>query len=99
MYLPYTVYQVRKILEEIREPLASYDSHEKKFPDSFAIGLRNDINLKDHLVRLQVPDIDGIDRSKPYGGKRPPCHLCRSMKNSCTLKSKQLDGIYKINTD
>ena len=36
---------------------------------------------------------------KPCGGKRPPCHLCKNMKNTCTFKSKHFNEVYKINND
>ena len=35
--------------------------------------------------------------SKPCGGKRRPCYLCENLKHTCTLKSKELDQIYKTN--
>ena len=37
--------------------------------------------------------------SKPCGGKRPPCHLCKNMKNTCSFKSKHFKEVYKINND
>ena len=39
------------------------------------IGFKINKNLKAHLVRSQLPDLDEVGRSKPCGGKRPPCHL------------------------
>ena len=29
--------------------------------------------------------------------KRPPCHLCENVKDTCTFKSKHLSEVYKIN--
>ena len=49
------------------------------------------------MVRSQSPDLDEVGRSKPCGGKRPPCHLCENMKNMCTFKSKHLNEVHKIN--
>ena len=54
-------------------------------------------NLKAHLIRSQLPDLDEVGRSKPCGGKRPPCHLCENMKDKCTFKSKHLNVVHKIN--
>ena len=53
-------------------------------------------NLKTHLVRSQLPDLDKVGRSKPCEGKRPPCHLYENMKDTCTFKSKHLNETHKI---
>ena len=37
-----------------------------------------------------------VGRSKPCGGKRPLCHLCENMKDTCTSKSKHLNEVHKI---
>ena len=70
--------------------------HQKVFPDIPMIGLKNNQNSKAHLVRSELPGLDEVGRSKPCGGKRPPCHLCGNMKDTCTFKSKHLHEIYKI---
>ena len=61
------------------------------------IGFKINKNLKAHLVRSQLPDLDEVGRSKLFGGKRPPCHLCENMKDACTFKSKHLNELHKIN--
>ena len=76
--------------------LASDDGHKKVFPDVPMIRFKNK-NLKAHLVRSQLPDLDEVGRSKPCGGKRPPCHLCENTKDTCTFKSKHLNEVHKIN--
>ena len=38
-----------------------------------------------------------MDRSKPCGEKRPPCHLCKNLKDTFTFKSKHLNGVHKTN--
>ena len=53
--------------------------------------------LKLHLVRSKLPDLDELGRSQPCGGKRPPCHLCENIKDTCTFKCKHLDEIHKTN--
>ena len=88
---------VRKILEELHVILASDDGHKKVFPDVPLVGFKNNKNLKAHLVRSPLPDLDEVDRSKLCEGKRPPCHLCENIKDTCTFKSKHLDEIHKIN--
>ena len=70
--------------------LAPDDRYKKVFPDLLLIGL-------DHLVRSQLPDIEEISRSKACVGKKPPCHLCKSMKD--TFKSIHFDDVYTINND
>ena len=88
---------VRKILEELHVILASDNEHKKVFPDILMSGFKNNKNLKAHLVRSQLPDLDEVGRSKPCARKRPPCHLCENMNDTCTFKSKHLDEIHKIN--
>ena len=61
------------------------------------IGFKINKNLKAHLVTSQLPELDELGRSKLCGGKRPPCHLCENMKDTCTFKSKHLNEIHKIN--
>ena len=61
----------RKILEELHVILASDDGHKKVFPDVPMIGFIINKNLKAHLVRSQLPDLDEVGRSKLCGGKRP----------------------------
>ena len=49
---------VRKILEELHVILASDDGHRKVFPDVPMIDIKINKNLKAHLVRSQLPDLD-----------------------------------------
>ena len=60
---------VRKVLEEVHVILASDDGHKKVFPNVPMIGFENNKNLKEHLVRSQLPYLDEVGRSKPCGGK------------------------------
>ena len=41
--------------------------------------------------------MDEVGRSKPCGEKRPSCHLCENVKDTCTFKSKHLNEVHKIN--
>ena len=88
---------VRKILEELNVILPSDDGHEKVFADVSMIGCKYNKSLKAHLVRSKLPDLDEVGRSKPCGGKRPPCHLCENMKDTRSFKSKHLNEVHKIN--
>ena len=74
-----------------------HDGHKKVFSDVLMTGFKNNKNLKAHLVRSQLPDLDEVGRSKSYGEKRPPWHLCENMKETCTFKRKYLDEIHKSN--
>ena len=55
---------VRKTLEELHVILASNDGHKKLFLDVPIIGFKINENLKAHLVKLQLPDLDEVGRSK-----------------------------------
>ena len=88
---------VRKILEEVHVVLASDDGHKKVLPDVPMVGFKVNKNLKAHLVRSELPDLDKVGRSKSCGAKRAPCHLCKNMKGTCTFKSKRFNEAHKIN--
>ena len=73
--------------------LAPNGKHKEVFLDVLLIGFKNDKILRDHLVRSQLPDIEETGMSKSCGTKRPPCHLCKNMKNTCTFKSKHFNEV------
>ena len=75
-------------LKELQVILACDENHKKVFPEVPIIGFKNNKNLKSHLVRAALPNINEVGRCKPCGGKRPPCQLCCNMKNTSTFKSK-----------
>ena len=52
----------------------------------FLIGFNNNKNLKPHLVKAALPDINESGRCKPYCGKRSPCQLCSNIKIQVPLK-------------
>ena len=87
---------VRKILEEMHVILAPDARYEKPFPDILMNSFKNNKSLKNHLIRSQPLHNDGIGRSKPCEGKKPPFHLCESMKDKSTFKSRHLDEVHKI---
>ena len=68
----------------------------KKFPEVPIIGFKNNKNLKSHLVRAALLDINEVGRCEPCGGKRPPCQLCNNMKNTSTFKSKHSNEVCRI---
>ena len=54
-------------------------------------------NIHTYIHTSQLPDLNEVGRSRLYGGKRPPCHLCDNMKDTCTFKSKHLNKVHRIN--
>ena len=72
------------------------EDHKKVFPEVPIIAFKNNKNLKSHLVRITLPDINEVGRCKPCSGKRPPCQLCSNMKNTSTFKSKHSNQVYQI---
>ena len=83
-------------LKELHVILACDEDHKKVFPEVPIIGFKNNKNLKSHLVRATLPDINEVGRCEPCGGKRPPCQLCINMKNTSTFKSKHSNEVYQI---
>ena len=83
-------------LKELHVILACDEAHKKVFPEVPIIGFKNNKNLKSHLVRAALPDINEVGRCEPCGGKRPPCQLCSNMKNTSTFKSKHSNKVYQI---
>ena len=77
--------------------LASNYGHKKVFPDFAMSDFKINKNLKAHLQRSQLPDLDKVGSSKLSAGKKPLCHLCQTMKDTCTFKSKHLNEVHKIN--
>ena len=67
------------------------------FPDVPMTSFKIRENLKAHLVKSQLPDLDKVGRSKPCGGKIPFCYFCQNMKDTCTFKSKHFNEVHKIN--
>ena len=82
-------------LKELHVILACDEDHKKVFPEVPIIGFKNNKNLKSHLVRVTLPDINEVGRYEPCGGKRPPCQLCNNMKNTSTFESKHSNEVYQ----
>ena len=82
-------------LKELHVILVCDEDHKKVFPEVPIIGFKNNKNLKSHLVRAALPDINEVGRCEPCGGKRPPCQLCNNMKNTSTFKSKHSNEVYQ----
>ena len=76
--------------------LACDEDHEKVFPEVPIIGFNNNKNLKSHLVRAALSDINEIGTCEPCGGKRSHCHLSSNMKNTKTFKSRHSNEVYEM---
>ena len=77
--------------------IPAYDeAHKKLFPEVPNIDFKKNKNLKSHLVRAALPDINEVGRCEPCVGKRPSCQLCSNMKNTSTFKSKHSNEVYQI---
>ena len=85
-------------LKELNVIVACDEDHKKVFLEVSIIGFKNNKNLKSHLVRVALPDINEVSRCEPCGGKRP-CQLCSNMKNTSTFKSKHANKAYQIKKD
>ena len=97
VYILSCVYRhLKNQLKELHVILACDEAHKKVFPEVPIIGFKNNKNLKSHLVRAALPDINEVGRCKPCGGKRSPCQLCSNMKNTSTFKSKHSNEVYQI---
>ena len=93
----YAVYRhLKSQLKELHVILACDEDHKNIFPEVPVIGFKNNKNLKSHLVRTALPDINEVGRCEPCGGKRPPCQLCSNTKNTSTLKSKHSNEVYQM---
>ena len=87
MYYP-VFRHLKSQLKELHVILACDEDHKKVFPEEPIIAFKHNKNLKSHLVRATLQDINEIGRCEPCGGKRPPCSLCSNMKNTSTFKGK-----------
>ena len=84
-------------LKELHVIMACGEAHKKVFREVPIIGFKNNKNLKPHLVRAALSDINEAGRCEPCGRKRPPCQLCSNLKNTNTFKSKHSNEVYQIN--
>ena len=65
-------------LKELHVILAC-DDDKKVFPEVPITAFKNNKNLKLHLVRAALLDINEVGRCESYDGKSPPCQLCSNM--------------------
>ena len=60
------------------------------------IGFENDRSLKNHLVWALLPKVDAEGRSKPCGGKKRSCEVCKSVNDTFYFKRRDTDETFSI---
>ena len=93
----YPVFQnVKKLLAELHLLLTPDVAHKAVFTNVPIIGFRNDRSLKDHLVRAVLPKVDAEGGSKPCGGKKRSCEVCKSVNDTSYFKRRDTDETFNI---
>ena len=87
---------VKKILAELHLLLTPDVAHKTVFTNVPTIGFKNDRSLKDHLVRAVLPNIDAEGRSKPCGGKKRSCEVCKSVNDTSYFKRRDTGETFDI---
>ena len=73
---------VKKILKDLHLLLPVDQAHVRVFLDGPIISFKYAKNLKDHLVRAALPQLDREWISKPCEGANRSCEVCESVKNT-----------------
>ena len=93
----YPVFQnVKKVLAELHLLLTPDVAHKAVFTNVPIIGFKNDRSLKDHLARAVLPKVDAEGRSKPCGGKKRSCEVCKSVNDTSYFKRRDKDETFNI---
>ena len=93
----YPVFQnVKKLLAELHLLLTPDVAHKAVFTNVPIIGFKNDRSLKDHLVRAVLPKVDAEGGSKPCGGKKRSCEVCKSVNDTSYFKRRDTDETFNI---
>ena len=71
-------------------------AHKAVFTNVTIIGFKNDRSLKDHLVWAVLPKVDAEGRSKPYGGKKRSCEVCKSVNYTSHFKRRDTNETFDI---
>ena len=87
---------VKKILAELHLLLTPDVAHKTVFINVPTIGFKNDRSLKDHLVWAVLPNIHAEGRSKPCGGKKRSCEVCKSVNDTSHFKRRDADETFNI---
>ena len=87
---------VKKILAELHLLLTLDVAHKAVFTNVPTIGFKNDKSLKDHFLRAVLPNIDAEGRSKPCGGKKRSCEVCKSVNDTSHFKRRNTGETFDI---
>ena len=68
--------------------------HKKVFQDVHVAGFRNGKNLKGHLVRAKLPNVEITGRSESYG--KGNCQVCDFICDTDTFTTKTCGETFKI---
>ena len=68
--------------------------HKAVFTNVTIIGFKNDRSLKDHLVWAVLPKVDAEGRSKPFGGKKRSCEICKSVNYTSHFKRRDTNEMF-----
>ena len=83
----YPVFQnLRNILQELHILLTPDKEHKKVLQDIPAIGFRNGKSLKDHLVRVKLPNVEITRKSESCG--KGNCQVCDFICDTNTFSIK-----------
>ena len=94
--LYYPVFRnVRNILQELHILLTPDKEHKKAFQDIPVVGFRNGKSLKDHLVKVKLPNVEITGRSERelWEGN---CQVCGFICDTDTFSSKACGEAFKI---
>ena len=87
---------LKKLLAELHLLLTPDVAHKAVFTNVPIIGFKNDRSLKDHLVRAVLPKVDAEGGSKPCGGKKRSCEVCKSVNDTSYFKRRDTDETFNI---
>ena len=91
----YPVFQnVRNILQELHILLTPDQEHKKVFQDIPVVGFRNGKSLKDHLVRVKLPNVEIAGRSESCG--KGNCQVCDYICDTDAFTTKACGETFKI---
>ena len=71
-------------------------AHKAVFTNVPIIGFKNDRSLTDHLVRAVLTKVDAEGRSKPCGGKKSSCEVCKSVNDTSHFKGRDTNETLNI---
>ena len=71
-------------------------AHKGVFTNVQIISFKKNRSLKDHLDRAVLPKVDAEGRSKPCGGEKRSCEVCKSVNDTFYFKRRDTDETFNI---